>query len=367
MNNMTNSRANWLERFFANPEWFVPLVVPEKGTAIVKPMSRGDYSRASFLDSRLIPNGSNYNVVLLQDIVQQYRKSRPASRPMNFIFHTAFCGSTLLCRCLDKPGVCLPYKEPFLLHQLGFSRRGMNMPFVTSGHPLSGVLSEDLGGCSLLELALAITGRTFSKSEIPVIKPTDSCINIASDLMFYHPDSAAILLYDKLESFIVTMLKKPERRHYMRAHIARARVDLSQLGLLGSINPYQLSDACAACFVWLGMIYHYLELVGGAHKNVRTLESAVFFETPEETLKAISLLFGLSLDDEHIRSVINGPVFASDAKNPDAKFEKIAREDQNKMHTEALESEIEEGLSWTAKVTKDCPVPDNLPCGLLDS
>ena len=86
-------------------------------------MNRDGYTRSSFLDKRTITVDGTVYGAPLANLLDRFHEARPAPRPINYIFHTAFCGSTLLSRCLDRSGVCLAYKEPFVLHQLCFVRR----------------------------------------------------------------------------------------------------------------------------------------------------------------------------------------------------------------------------------------------------
>ena len=45
--------------------------------------------------------------------------------PIHFIFHSAFCASTMLVRALDVPGSAMGISEPVILNDMvGWRRRG---------------------------------------------------------------------------------------------------------------------------------------------------------------------------------------------------------------------------------------------------
>jgi hypothetical protein len=94
--------------------------------AVCVRMSRDTYSRSTFLDDRTISTDGEEHRVPVASVMDAFNANPPARRPVMFVAHTALCGSTLLSRCLDFPGVCLPYKEPYLLHNLsGIWRLGL--------------------------------------------------------------------------------------------------------------------------------------------------------------------------------------------------------------------------------------------------
>ena len=76
-----------------------------EGEAEIVNTDRGRLRAASFLDGRE-PFWSGKRLVSLD---LGGRRVPPASR---FVFHTGFCGSTLLARLLDRPGKVLSLKEP---------------------------------------------------------------------------------------------------------------------------------------------------------------------------------------------------------------------------------------------------------------
>lgn len=342
-----------LDALFDAPTLYLREIDFARREALFLRMSRDGYARSSFLDKRTITVDGNVYGVPLASLLDRFREARPASRRINYIFHTAFCGSTLLSRCLDRPGVCLAYKEPFVLHQLCFVRR-------QDPRPDAGTLPTPF-----LDLALALLGRSYSADEIPLVKPADSCINLAREMLAAHPASAGVLLYARLDAFLVSMLKNPRRRRYVRGMVERAHTDLAAAGRLPDFDAEALSDAQAAAFVWVGLMRPYLDVLADERLRVRSLEASVFFDHPTPTLEAAARLFGLALTEDDIRAAVDG-VFTRKAKDPSRTFDKTAYAAQNQRLAQRLTDEIEDGIAWIAAFTHNDPIPDTLPRPLVD-
>ena len=270
-----------LDALFEAPTMYLREIDFEGREALFLRMNRDGYARSSFLDKRTITVDGNVYGVPLAMLLERFHEGRPPPRRINYIFHTAFCGSTLLSRCLDRTGVCLAYKEPFVLHQLSFVRRRGPRPEALS-RPTP-----------FLDLALALLGRSYEPDETPLVKPADSCTNLACEMLTAHPASAGLLLYARLDAFLVAMLKNHKRRRYVRSLVARARTDLDDSGHLPGIATGALSDAQAAAFVWIGLMRPYLDLLADDRLAVRSLDASVFFDRPAPTLEAAARLFGL--------------------------------------------------------------------------
>jgi hypothetical protein len=77
--------------------------------------------------------------------------------PLHFIFHTAFCCSTLLTRALDIPGVSMGIKEPGVLTHFAYdSALGRQPP----------------GAIAALSVTLDLLSRPLSPGETQIIKPS---------------------------------------------------------------------------------------------------------------------------------------------------------------------------------------------------
>lgn len=342
---------------FDTPRLYLREIAPPRmNTALFLPMSRQTYADTSFLDARTIPTDGRAFRVSLGAVLDRFQSELPPLRATGFIFHTAFCGSTLLARALDKPGASLAYKEPFLLHQLAEARR-LGVP--------EAMPAPDGSAPELIRMATALLSRTFAPAEVPIVKVTDSCGNLARELLEAHPGSSGILLHFHLGDFIVAMLKRPRRRAYMRRMTGRAAIDLRNDPDLASIKPDSLSDPQAAAYVWLALMRQYIALLEDQNLDVRSLDARVFYENPAQTIAAAARLFGIDILDAEARSIAVGPVFTRDAKNPAKPFDARAKRRSLEQQRQDLADEVAAGVAWSKRITAGRPIPDPLPRPLI--
>ncbi len=126
-------------------------------------------------------------------------------RPVNLLFHTAFCGSTLLSRALHHAPEHVSLKEPKVLFRLSEASLSLRAD-VLQPH---------------IDRAMAELSRPWSEGGQVLIKPTNSCNRIAERMLA--PGDRIVLLYSSLEEFLVSCLKKmPEaavRLNWMARHL----------------------------------------------------------------------------------------------------------------------------------------------------
>ena len=113
--------------------------------------------------------------------------------PLHFIFHSAYCASTMLTHALDQPGVAASLSEPVLLNDMiGWRRRG--------------AAPRDHG--RVMDGALAMLGRGFAPGEAMVVKPSNIFNPLARGALMLRPEARAILLYAPLRAFLLSVARK---------------------------------------------------------------------------------------------------------------------------------------------------------------
>ena len=356
MQDMNSPRPEEIKRLFDSPDLYVRDMNWQTGEALCLRMSRETYSASSFLDQRTVALDGQNLALPVADLMRAYRQQQPAPRPLRIIAHTALCGSTLLCRCLDLPGLCLPYKEPYLLHNLsGIWQLGLQEKLQSS-------LAD--AEPAIMDLALALTNRSYGQAEKPVIKLTDSCTSLLPTLLGTYRDSRMLLLYSDLESFLVAMLRSPERRAYARNMLVRARLDLAAVGMGRIVKDEDPADGRCIAMIWLSLMYPFLRLVVSVPDRVRSLRSDVFFSTPLETVASIDRFFDLGIGESRLRSHMDTGVLLRDSKNATDPFDSQQRDAERKAAASQFRGDIDDALNWVAAITADAPVPDELPNAL---
>ena len=321
--------------------------------AVCVRMSRDTYSRSIFLDDRTISTDGEEHRVPVASVMDAFNANPPARRPVMFVAHTALCGSTLLSRCLDFPGVCLPYKEPYLLHNLsGIWRLGLQKQL----HAKVGRSRPHI-----MDLALALVARTYGAAEKPVVKLTDTCTSLLPSILSRNPGSRILLLYHGLRRFLVAMLRYPGRRQYARNMQIRAEADLRVVGRDDLLAERELSDARCAALVWMGLMYPYLRLLAASPQRIRSLDAADFFADPEATLNRLDRFFGLEIGADRMAERLAGGVLSRDAKSADADFDSGRYRAELESAEAALRDEIDDAVAWVDRITTVEPIPATLP------
>ncbi|MBW6528172.1 hypothetical protein KZ813_15115 [Sphingomonas sp. RHCKR7] len=280
------------------------------------------------------------------------RAAAPAAAPLHWIFHSAFCCSTLLARAMDRPGAALGLKEPVVLNDLiGWRRRG------EPGPDLAAVLDD----------TLALLARPFAPGEAVVVKPSTIANGFAPALLTLRPDSVALLLYAPLPTYLASVAKKElEGRLWVRTLLAGMLDDgLARFGH-DSRALFALTDLQVAALGWLGQHRLFAELVArfGAAR-VRTLDSATLMADPRAALVALAALYRLRLDDAALDSIVAGPAFTRHSKFGNA-FDAAARAAEHRDAATLHAREIEVVVRWAEQVAATFGVAMTPPAPLLD-
>jgi hypothetical protein len=338
------------------------------------PMSRRSYRASSHLDRRLVPSGRRSHRLTLRDLLDRRQDLESSANRVTYLFHTAFCGSTLMASCLDHRGACLSYKEPLSLTQLCLAKPR------AEGSP---AMKED----EWLELSRATVGllsKVFLPTEVALIKPANACNGTIPELLSAGRSGArAILLHSSLTDFLCSILKSDGRRRWARLGLQWTWQASPSQRILSRIETADLPDEAVAAYIWLWQMYTYLDACESHGPSVvRSLDCDLFFSRPEETLSAAASFLSLPLPSDEISRITSGRTFRTYSKAGHTglgvllrrlglpvlwreKFDAQKRRTSLQRTAELHRREIESALSWVATVTRERPVPETLPSPLL--
>ncbi len=310
-------------------------------------LTREQHRAVTFITDEYIPAGAPRLVLRRSDVAAA--AGPPA--PMHFVFHSAYCCSTVLARAFDIETVSMGLKEPLILNDMvGWRRRGAD--------------PGRLG--AILDVVLTLLARPFAPGEAVVVKPSNVLNGIAPVLLGLRPRSSAVLLYAPLPDFLRSIARKGlwGRRWVRELFIGQLRDGMVDLGL-GEQHYLDLTDLQVAAAGWLAQHDAFARLVGRfGPARVRTLDSGTLMARPAEAMAALSELFGLGLDDEAIGRVLAGPAFTSHSKS-NAGFSAADRLAEQRDAAETHADEIGKVAVWAEAVAAAAGLSMQLKAPLL--
>jgi hypothetical protein len=274
----------------------------------------------------------------------------PPPAPIHFIFHSAYCCSTLLAAVLDIPGVATSCKEPQILNDMvGWRHRGAPPARVAE----------------VLDNSLRLLSRPFEPGEACIVKPSNIVNGLIDAILKLRPEARCILLHAPLRDFVTSIARKGMTgrlwiRELLSRQLAEGYVDLGF-----EPRDYLLhTDLQAGAVSWLAQQAHFARLVRQWPDRVRTLDSEALTARPSETVGRCAEWFGLALD-EATRDFVVAEQFARNAKDgsgfaPGQRA--AARAEGATIHAE----EIDRVVIWAEAVARTARVPMNLALPLLD-
>lgn len=270
--------------------------------------------------------------------------------PHYYVFHSAFCGSTLLARALSSDLKTFTLFEPRVLQDL--RRRPQRPPSLQR---------------AAIKAVGALLGRVPASARTSVIKVHSACNSLMPVLVAGMAEPRGLFLHQDLPSFLAQVLKSPDRRAQVRASQLRGELPLRRFVARPPKPMEDMTPAEAAATTWLHSIHHYLDLVRlHGLETVRSLDSDDLFAHPVATVRAILRHAGASEpeDEAHLDQRIQ-TAFQHHSKDPERCFGEAERLAE-KAHTAAQYAvEIQEGLAWARSLTTSSPIPTALPLPLL--
>jgi len=338
---MTDHRIEAIAR---DPEWLAHRYDPGHDAVHFVRTPRGAHARATFLTDEYLPADRERVVIRRQDAID----AQPAQAPLHFIFHSAYCCSTLLARALDAPGVAMGLKEPVILNDLvGWRHRGGAEPRMIA---------------RALDHSLTLLARPFGAREAVVVKPSNVVNGLATAILAMRPQAHAVLLYAPLDTYLRSIAKKEMTgRLWVRDLLVKLLAEgLVNLGLAGD-DYLRLTDLQAAAVGWLAQHALFARLAEKYPDRVRTLDSETLLARPRDAMTALATHFALMLD---VPAVVAGPVFKTNSKSG----EQFGADTRAAAYAEAFErhgDEIARVAIWGRAVADNAGITFALPAPLI--
>lgn len=267
---------------------------------------------------------------------------RVTPAPLHFIFHTAFCSSTLMIRALDIPGTSLGLKEPDVLINLANRL----------------VHSDDPANRDRLRLVLRLLARPYGGQEKVIVKPTNFANRLLLPALEMLAEARAVLLFSDLPTLLRSLVKRGIwgriwARKLYRSAAAWAPIDTG----FDAGEIFELTDLQVAGLAWLMQVRQFDLAARQLGNRVMVIDSADFLAAPAATLQATGDLFSLGIDGAQAELIAAGPVFSRHSKFSQRDYSVEAREAEHDAALAAHGEEIAIVVKWVEAVAAHCGVP----------
>ncbi len=313
---------------------------------------RDVHRQCTFITDEHLPNVDQYKAIARSTLPDAFSDSVP----VHFIFHSAYCCSTMLARAFDIEGVSMGLKEPVVLNDMiGWRRRG----------------AKPGKQQHVIEQSLTLLSRPFGEDRAVIIKPSNICNPLAIEMLRLRPEAKALLLYAPIEGFLKSIAKKEMwGRIWVRDVLIGTLKDGYAIGGFSQDELLQLTDLQVAAIGWLSQHALFAKIIEEIGPDrVKTLDNDTFLARSPETITALSELYQLDLSDAQIEAVVQGPAFTSHSKLDQAKrgetFDAKAREEEQQRVAEIHGAEIDMVATWTKAVADSQGIRLNIGSKLL--
>ncbi len=327
------------------PEWLAHRYDPGHDAIHLVRAERALRRAAPFLIDEHLPSAAEPVVVRRQDALDR----APPASTIHFIFHSAYCCSTLLANAYDREGAASSFKEPRILNDLvGWRQLGADPARVAE----------------VMDGSLRLLARPFRSDEASVVKPSNVVNALAPAILALRPAARCVLLYAPLRVFLGSIAAKGLwGRLWVRDLLTKQLKDgLIDLGFEPEDHMLQ-TDLQVAAVGWLAQHQLFARLAQQFPDRVRTLESETLLARPEEALTAIDAMFGLGSAPD-VREQIVARIFGQHAKFG-GEFSSEDRVSNQRASAEAHGDEIEKVIIWAEAVAVTAGVVLDLPSPLL--
>ena len=304
------------------------------------PIDRDEMRQASCLKKDFIDPGRQFIEAPLAEVIELAGLSdQPlADKPPAFIFHTAYCASTFLSRCLDVEGSTVGLREPQILLDAANAKR---MQWQSK--------STDLDHRQFPLLALALLRKHAIADEKLVIKPINSVNNIIPELLEVTGSPRSLMLYTDARNFVLSALKKGEGgKQTIRSMFDLLRCDFPHLAGLQLTHTIHMTDLRIIMTLWRLQIEQAQQAIQQFSPDgvMASLYGEELIDNPAGVLRAANEFLELGLSPEQLDTIANSDDRLVDAKNAGEKFSREKRSNVYERLEEFYGSDLDDGLEW---------------------
>src|SRR6185437_3634744 len=270
------------------------------------------YNSAAFLVPRQADMGKKAYIFNIDDLLLHARRNPWPTARIHYILISAFCCSTLLARYLDQLGTVLVLKEPGIIAQLGILKHAHSD------------LTPNLERSEWKEMAtlsLNLMSRVFPAQQSVIAKPSDFGNLLGEDLLMHDLRSRILLLSVPLRTFILSVLKSPRLRNWVRGRAKFWHKNVARTFGLEDVNLARMNDAARSAYIWIVTNCLWMALRRHAYDGrVLTMNGDFISANPSAALHTLLSFFDIQVQNEDIQRVVESDASSHHSKRPSEKY-----------------------------------------------
>ncbi|MEQ1817680.1 MAG: hypothetical protein ABL871_03645 [Terricaulis sp.] len=345
---MSGDRTRHPGEYIRDAAWLPHAYDADRDAFVFAHLPRDLQRRVVFIDRRFVPKQLLSPLVPIADLPLDLIDERRG--PLHFIFHTGFCGSTLLSRALDIPGVSMGLKEPAILTSMGRALHG--------GHEIA----------EPLDLSLRLLSRPLVAGETQIVKPSNATNPLAREMMRSIRGSKALVLYSDLQAFLCALVRRNLQGRIMGRNFFCGFMPAIPLqSRYGRDELLKHTDLQIAAHAWLMQVAALERLAQRfGPDRVRFIKDTTLFHERPKTLQRVADFFELNMTPEQIDSLSRSGVFDEEAKKPGAPFDAAKREEERASANAIYEDELVHAQNWARELAARSVAPLTLREDIFD-
>lgn len=303
----------------------------------------------SRLTSLFVPRDENASQPFLWNLENNFHEATHlaselrAHLPLNgagtphFIFHTAFCCSTLLVRACAEAKGASGLNEPAILINLAHRAAAQGVP----------------ANRGRLDLVLSMLGRPLDPGGTVIVKPSNFANALIDPILNMRSEAKAVLLYSDLKTMLYSVARRGAVGRVWGRQLYDAYASFSPLDFgFSAAESFLQSDLQIAGLGWL-MEVHHLEQMARAHRD-RTLmlEADDLLADPVRILERVYRFFHLADERDGIARAVSGPIFSSHSKDSRVPYNRELRTQERERVLAIHSEEVRLVEAWIEAVAR---------------
>ena len=315
-------------------------------TAYAVRFTEADYARASFLDQRALTPQTPGEWIKWADLTAAVDEAA-LKVDLGFIFHIGHVGSTLLSRLIGRLTSVLSLREPLPLRVL--AQMQLELPTAASAWSADDYEAR-------LAVFLRLWSRPFRPGQLPVVKATSFCSELAAEVLARPSAPRALLLSVAPETYLATIFAGEFNHLDIKGMASNRLRRLHRRIGEEAWRLHALSYGEQVAMSWAAEASALSQAADAAGPRALALNFDRLLAEPEATLAAVFAHFGRDVFDDEIYAIASGPDMSRYAKAPEHGYDASLRTAVLDQAREEHAAEIARGMAWLERAAAAHPI-----------